>query len=68
MEIKYEGKEKLNFLDKKGSKIGKILYYYDSKIINEEDVYLNKNISINTMIPIIGVIVLIGLVIIIRRR
>lgn len=68
VEIKYEGKEKLNFLDKKGSKIGKILYYYDSKIINEEDVYLNQNISINKMIPIIGVIVLIGLVIIIRRK
>ena len=68
VEIKYEGKEKLNFLDKKGSKIGKIIYYYDSKIINEEDVYLNQNISINKMIPIIGVIVLIGLVIIIRRK
>ena len=67
VEIKYEGKDKLNFLDKKDSIIGKILYYYDSKIINEEDVYLNQNIGINKMIPITAIIILLGIVIIRRK-
>lgn len=45
--VKYNGKNKLNFSDKKGNKIGNISYYFKDKLIYEENVILDKNIDIS---------------------
>ncbi|MBR4231019.1 MAG: D-alanyl-D-alanine carboxypeptidase [Bacilli bacterium] len=47
LEIKYEGKEKLNFIDKKGNKIGTITYKYNGKEILTEDEIIDTDIKIN---------------------
>lgn len=40
IEIKYEGMDHLSFLNKKGSKIGTIAYYYDNEFVTKENVIL----------------------------
>lgn len=47
IKIKYDGLDKLTFLNKKGSIIGNIEYYYDNKLIQKEEVILTNNFSIN---------------------
>ena len=47
LEINYEGKEKLNFTDKKGNKIGTISYKYDGKEILTEDEIIDTDIKIS---------------------
>ncbi len=47
LEITYEGKEKINFTDKKGSKIGKVIYKYDGKEILTEDEIVDQDIKID---------------------
>ena len=42
---KYEGKEKLSYLDIAGNKIGKISYYYDDELLYEQDIILDMNID-----------------------
>ena len=46
-QIKYDGLEKLSFLNKKNENIGKITYLFNNKEINSYDVILNDNISLN---------------------
>ena len=45
--IKYEGKDHLSFINKKGKKIGTVSYYYDNKLISKEDVVLNTKIHMS---------------------
>ncbi len=45
---KYEGKDKINYLIKKGDKLGTVKIYYDGKVIDEENVFLNKKITYQT--------------------
>lgn len=47
IKTEYEGEKSLNFLDRKGKKIGKINYYYDNNLIASEDVILDINIKPN---------------------
>jgi len=44
---KYEGKDKLSYLDKDGDKIGKISYFYGDELLYEQDVVLHMNIEIS---------------------
>ena len=41
IEIKYEGKDHLSFINKKGDKIGTISYYYNNEFVTKENVILN---------------------------
>lgn len=47
LEVSYSGKEKLNFTDKKGSKIGTVTYKYDGKKLLTEDEIIDTDIKIN---------------------
>ena len=47
LKVSYNGKEKLNFTDKKGSKIGKVVYEYDGKIILTEDEIIDTDIKVS---------------------
>ena len=42
---KYEGIDKITFLNTKGSKLGKVSIYYDNELINIIDIKLNKTIE-----------------------
>lgn len=44
---RFSGKDKLTYRDKKGDKIGKVVYYYDNEIIFEEDIILSKDMKID---------------------
>lgn len=45
--IKYSGLDELNFMNNKNDKIGNIKYYYDNKLLLEEDVVLNTDIDMS---------------------
>lgn len=68
--IEYEGLETLSFLNKKGTKIGTIKYYYQEELLKKEDVFLDTNISIsiskiiknNINLIVIIIIFIIGLI------
>lgn len=47
IDIKYTGLEELSYKNKKDSKIGKVKYYYQDKLISTEDIYLKENLKIN---------------------
>lgn len=47
VKIKYDGLEKLTFLNQKGRKIGTVEYYYANQLIQKEEVILINNFSIN---------------------
>ena len=47
LKIEYKGLNTLSFSNKKGEKIGSIKYYYEGKLIDKEDVILNKEIKVN---------------------
>ena len=47
IDIKYTGLEELSYKNKKDSKIGKVEYYYQDKLISTEDIYLKENLKIN---------------------
>ncbi len=66
LKIEYKGLNSLSFSNKKGEKIGSVKYYYESKLITEEKVIINKEIKMDIIkvlkkyyYIIIGVIVLI---------
>lgn len=42
---KYEGKDKISYLDKKGAKIGKVSYYYNNELLYEHDVIIDIDIE-----------------------
>ena len=48
LSYKYVGIDKITFLNKKGSKLGKIAIYYDNELIKEINIKLNKDIKYNT--------------------
>ena len=65
--IEYKGLNSLSFNNKKGEKIGSIKYYYEGKLIDKEDVILNKEIKMDIIkvlkkyyYIIIGVILIIA--------
>lgn len=45
IKIEYTGKEELSYKNKKGTTIGKIKYFYEDKLIYEEEVKLNIKIE-----------------------
>lgn len=45
--IKYSGLDELSFMNNKNDKIGNIKYYYDNKLLLEEDVILNTDIDMS---------------------
>lgn len=47
LKIKYKGLNSLSFSNKKGEKIGTIKYYYENKLVDKEDVILNKEIKMD---------------------
>ena len=47
---KYIGKDKITYLNKKGSKLGEILIYYDNELINTLNVNLNDDIVYETKV------------------
>lgn len=47
LKIEYQGLNTLSFSNKKGEKIGSIKYYYEGKLIDKEDVILNKEIKMD---------------------
>ena len=68
---KYEGIDNITFLNKKGSKLGKVSIYYDNELLDEVDVKLTKNIEYETKVYIgpgiiIGVIIIIIIFIIVK--
>lgn len=63
LSYKYEGVDKITFKDKKSSKLGKVLIYYDNELIKEVDVKLNKNIKYKTKVYL-GNITLIFIVVV----
>lgn len=67
LKIEYKGLNTLSFSNKKGEKIGSIKYYYEGKLIDKEDVILNKEIKMDIIkvlkkyyYIIIGVILIIA--------
>ena len=65
--IEYKGLNTLSFSNKKGEKIGSVKYYYEGKLIDKEDVILNKEIKMDIIkvlkkyyYIIIGVILIIA--------
>lgn len=62
LNYKYDGEDTITFLNKKGSKLGKVSIYYDEELIDEVDVILNKKIEYQSKVyiwPIILVILII---------
>lgn len=58
---KYDGIDKITFLNKKGSKLGKVSIYYDNELIKTVDIKLNKNIEYKTEVyfwPIVLIIII----------
>ncbi len=47
--IRYDGLEKLSFINIKGKKIGTLNYYYKDRLFRKDDVVLDKNININIL-------------------
>ena len=45
LSYKYEGVNKITFLNRKGSKLGKVSIYYGEELIKEIDIKLNKSIK-----------------------
>lgn len=45
LNYKYEGVDKITFLNTKGSKLGKVNIYYDNELIDTKDIKLNKTIQ-----------------------
>ena len=75
LKIEYKGLNSLSFSNKKGEKIGSIKYYYEGKLIDKEDVILNKEIKMDIIkilkkyyYIIIGVIVLIITLVILKIK
>lgn len=59
LNYKYEGVDKITFLNTKGSKLGKVSIYYDNELLKTIDVKLNKTIKYETKAYIWPVIVII---------
>lgn len=49
LKITYSGKKELSYKDKTDTTIGKIKYYYDDKLIAEEEVKLNTKLELSVL-------------------
>ena len=76
IKIEYEGKEEVNFKDKKGDKLGVVKLYYQDKEVNSIDIYLEEEIKFNLFshilqskirISLLGVI-FVGIVLLIIKK
>jgi len=66
---KYEGVEEINKDIKKGNKLGIVSIYYDNQLLEEKEVYLNKEIEYKNYIwVILPVILILFLIILIRKK
>ena len=66
LSYQYDGVNKITFLNKKGSKLGKISIYYDNELVKEIDVKLNKEIKYETKVYLgIGTITVVILVLLV---
>ena len=67
---KYEGVEEINRKIKKGDKLGIVSIYYDDELLEEKEIYLNKEIKYNNylLLVITGIIVLSLLIILLRKN
>lgn len=67
---KYDGIEEINRKIKKGDKLGLVSIYYDDKLLEEKEVYLNKDIKYKNylLLVITGIIILFLLVILLRKN
>ena len=76
IKIEYEGKEEVNFKDKKGDKLGVVKLYYQDKEVNSIDIYLEEEIKFNLFshilqskirISLLGVI-FVGIILLIIKK
>lgn len=72
---KYEGKDKITYLNKKGSKLGTVSIYYDNELISNIDVKLLDNIKYETKaytIPIFfiifGIVIFVSLTLFLLKK
>ncbi|MBQ2946564.1 MAG: D-alanyl-D-alanine carboxypeptidase [Bacilli bacterium] len=68
---KYKGKDKITYLNKKGSKLGSVSIYYDNELISNIDVKLLEDIEYETKaytIPIVGVVIFILLLLFVIKK
>ena len=63
--VEYTGKNKISFLDKKGSKLGEVKVLYDGAVVSSNDVYLNNSFMIS---PILLLIIIMLLFIMLKPR
>ena len=77
IKIEYDGREELNFLNKKDTKIGTIRYYYDDELLDSELVNLNTDIKMDIIkiilcywyiVLIIILIIITVIILIIKKR
>ena len=71
LSYKYNGKSKITYLNKKGSKLGKVSIYYNNELIKEIDVKLNKTINYKVEayhMPIFIVIIIIIFIVLLIIR
>ena len=71
LSYKYTGKSKITYLNKKGSKLGKVSIYYGNELIKEIDVKLNKTINYKVEayhMPIFIVIIIIIFIVLLIIR
>lgn len=73
IEVIYEGIDSIKYNEKVGTKLGKLSYYYNNELIEEEDVYLEEEQEFSLMkwledyyyIPLISLILFVILILII---
>ena len=64
LNYKYNGKDKITYLNKKGSKLGSVSIYYDDELISTVDIKLNKDIEYETKVYTLPIFVIIIVIII----
>ena len=66
----YNGIEEINKKIKKGDKLGIVSIYYNDELLEEKEIYLNKDIKYKNylLLIIIGIIILSLLVILLRKK
>ncbi len=72
----YDGIKELSYLNKKGEKLGTVKIYYENKLINTQNIYLNENIEFNlfcfikdNILTILSIILMLSIgIFVIKRR
>ena len=70
LNYKYEGIEEINRKIKKGDKLGIVSVYYDKELLEQKEIYLNKEIKYKNylILVITGLLVLLLLVLLIKNK